>query len=114
MDAKEEQTWGMLTHLTALSGLIGVPTGHLVGPLIVWLIKKDESEVVDAQGKESLNFQISMTIYAVVAGILCFVLIGIPILIGLWIADIVLVIMASLKANNGEPFKYPGTIRFIK
>ena len=85
-----------------------------MGPLVVWLIKKSEHPFVDDQGKEALNFQISMTIYGIVAGLLIFVLIGIPLLIGLIVANLVLIIIAAVKASNGESFRYPCTIRFIK
>ena len=87
--------------------------GHIFGPLIVWLVKRGESSEIDAHGKESLNFQLSMLIYDVVAGILCIVLIGIPILILLWVANTVLVIVASLKASEGKLYRYPFTIRFL-
>lgn len=110
---KQDRTWGMLCHLTALSCWIGVPFGNIVGPLIVWLIKKDESPLVESEGKESINFQISITIYAIGAGILSFILIGIPLLIAIAVAQIVLVIVASVKVNNGEAYRYPFTIRFL-
>jgi uncharacterized protein len=110
----EARTWAMLTHLIALCGFIGVPFGHLIGPLIVWLVKKDQFPLVDDQGKESLNFQLSMTIYGIVAGILSFVVIGIPLLIALVLADIVLVIIASVAANQGQLYRYPITIKFLK
>lgn len=110
----EARTWAMLTHLIALCGFIGVPFGHLIGPLIIWLVKKDQFPLVDDQGKESLNFQLSMTIYGIVAGILSFVVIGIPLLIALVLADIVLVIIASVAANQGQLYRYPLTIRFLK
>ena len=110
---KQANTWGMLCHLTALSGFI-IPFGHVLGPLIVWLIKKDEFPFVDDQGKESLNFQISMTIYTFVAIILCFALVGFILAPALMIANIVFVILAGVKANTGEPYRYPCTIRFIK
>jgi uncharacterized Tic20 family protein len=113
-------TISMLCHLLSLSALVGVPFGHVVGPLIVWLMKKDEFPEVDAHGKESLNFQISISIYFIVVGIMTVVLsiiliglIGIPILIGMAIAWIVLVIVASVKANEGGFYKYPATIRFL-
>jgi uncharacterized protein len=109
----EARTWAMLTHLTALTGFIGIPFGHLIGPLIIWTIKKDQFPLVDDQGKESLNFQLSMTVYGIVAGILCFVLIGIPLLIALVIADIILVIIAGVAANQGQLYRYPFTIRFF-
>ena len=104
----------MLCHLTALSFLIGVPFGHILGPLIVWLIKKDEFSSVDDHFKESLNFQISMTIYAAIAGILTFIFIGFPLLAMIGVADVVLVIMATVKVNKGERYRYPCTIRLIK
>lgn len=110
---QQTRTWGMLCHLTALAGFIGVPFGHLLGPLVVYLIKKDEYPFVDDQGKESLNFQISMTIYGIVAGLLIFVLVGIPLLIGLVILDVVLVIIASVEASKGVVYRYPLTIRLI-
>ena len=103
----------MLCHASALLGLFFHFFGHLLGPLIVWLIKRDASAEIDANGKESLNFQISMLIYDIVAGILCIVLIGIPILIALWVLNTVFVIIASFKTSNGEFYRYPFTIRFL-
>ena len=76
-------------------------------------MKRGDSPEIDAHGKESLNFQLSMLIYDVVAGILCVILIGIPILILLWVANTVLVIVASLKASEGRFYRYPITIRFL-
>ncbi|MCF6177344.1 MAG: DUF4870 domain-containing protein [Victivallaceae bacterium] len=109
-----KKTWAMLCHLTALSFYVGVPFGNILGPLIIWLIKKDEMPTVDKHGKESLNFQISMTIYGLIASLLIFVFIGfllVPIVV---IAQIIFVVIASIKANNGEFYNYPLTIRFIK
>ena len=113
MNETQERTWALIAHLSALAGFI-VPFGHIIGPLVVWLIKKDESPFVDDQGKEAINFQISMTLYAVIAAILILVVIGIFLLIGIGILDIVLVIIAAVKANAGEKFRYPLTIRFIR
>ena len=114
IDPKDERMWGMFCHLAALVGLLGIPFGNILGPLVVWLIKKDEYPFVAQQGKESLNFQISVSIALVVAGLLSFILIGIPLFIGIAIADLVLVIIASVKVNNGEAYKYPLSIQFIK
>ena len=111
---KQEHTWGMLCHLTALSAYVGIPFGHIVGPLVIWLIKKDELSFVDDQGKESLNFQISMTIYGLIAAILCFVLIGFVLIFVIIVVDIVLVILATVNASKGQPYQYPFTIRLIK
>lgn len=111
---REARLWGMFCHLAALSVYIGVPFGNIIGPLVIWLIKKEEHPFVEEQGRESLNFQISMTIYFIVAGILVFVLIGILLLIALAILNLVFVIIASIRASNGEPYRYPLTIQFIK
>lgn len=104
----------MLCHLLALAGLVGIPFGNILGPLIIWLIKKDEFPLVNQEGKKSLNFQISMTIYAIVAIILCFILIGFLFLFAIVAAELILVIIASVKTHNGEDFKYPLTIQFLK
>jgi uncharacterized protein len=107
------RTWAVLCHASALLGVFFHFLGHIFGPLIVWLVKRGESPEIDAHGKESLNFQLSMLIYDVIAGILCVILIGIPILILLWVANTVLVIVASLKASEGQLYRYPFTIRFL-
>jgi len=108
----EERTWGMLCHITALAGYF-IPFGNILGPLIVWLVKKEESAFVDDQGKESLNFQLSATIYIIVAGILSLFLIGIPILIGLLIFHLVVIIIATVRSSEGTHYRYPLTIRFF-
>jgi uncharacterized Tic20 family protein len=107
------RTWTVLCHASALAGLFLHFLGHLLGPLIVWLVKRGDSPEIDAHGKESLNFQISMLIYDAIAAILCIVLIGIPILIALWVLNTVFVIIASVKASEGTLYRYPFTIRFI-
>src|SRR5438045_435368 len=111
--SSDVRTWCVLCHASALLGLFFHFLGHILGPLIVWLLKRGDSPEIDAYGKESLNFQISMLIYDAVAAILCIVLIGIPILIGLWRLNTVLVIIASVKAGQGQFYRYPFTIRFI-
>jgi uncharacterized protein len=108
------RTWCILCHASALLGLFFHFLGHIFGPLIVWLLKRGDAAEIDAHGKESLNFQLSMLIYDAVALILCFVLIGIPILLLLWLLNTVVVIVASIKASDGELYRYPLTIRFIK
>ncbi len=113
MQESQERTWGMLCHLSALAMFI-IPFGNIIGPLVIWLIKKDESSFVDDQGKESLNFQISITIYCLVSAMLILVIIGILLLIGLGVLTLVLIIVASVKSNAGEKFRYPLTIRLIQ
>jgi len=108
----EERNWAMGAHLSALLGLV-LPFGNVVGPLLVWLIKKDQSTLVDQEGKEALNFQISMTIYMMVSAILITVLIGFPMLFGFGIADLILVIIAAVKTSSGERYRYPITFRFL-
>jgi hypothetical protein len=111
--SNEERNWGMLAHILSLSGYIGIPFGNIIGPLVVYLMKKDQSAFVADQARESLNFQISMTIYAIIAGILIFVLIGLALLAVLWVAGLVLTIMAAIKASSGVAYRYPLTIRLI-
>ncbi len=113
MEQQEERNWGMFCHLAALAGFI-IPFGNVIGPLVLWLIKKDESQFVNDQGKESVNFQISFSIYAVIAAVLIIVVIGIVLLIALGVGMLILVIVAAIKASNGEHYRYPMSIRFIK
>lgn len=108
----ESRMWAMLAHLSALSGFV-IPFGNIIGPLVIWLVKRDEMSFVNDQAKEALNFNISMTIYMVVAGVLVFVLIGIPLLIVLGIAWLVLAILAAVKANEGTAYRYPLTLRLV-
>jgi hypothetical protein len=121
--------WEVMCHLVSVIGMFGylgmIPFGNIVAPLVVWLLKRNESLGVDAHGKESLNFHISWTLYwiisiAVVVA-LCFVLVGlllIPLLVvvgaGGWFTMLVLTIIASVKASNGQLYRYPLTIRFLK
>ena len=111
---KSAVTWATLCHVGALSLYLGIPFGHIIVPLVIWLIKKNEFPFVDEQGRESLNFQISMTIYALIAGLLAFALIGFVILPVLVVAHVGLIIVAIVKTNKGESYRYPLTIRIIK
>ncbi len=109
----DEQTFSMLCHLSALAGYI-IPFAHIIGPLIVWQTKKTIYPEVDRQGKEALNFQISITLWAIVSAIFVIIVIGLFALIALGVLHLVLTIVASVKSNNGERFKYPLTIDFIR
>ena len=113
MNEKQERTWAMFCHLSALVGYF-FPFGNIIAPLIIWQIKKSESEFVDDQGKESVNFQITMSIVALVAIPLVFVIIGALLLVALAVFELVMVIIATIKANEGERYRYPISIRFIK
>ena len=114
---KDERTWAMLAHLSGFAMyLTGI--GHILGPLIVWLLKRDGSPFIDDQGKEALNFNITYSIYVIIAVICAITIIGlvvaIPMFFVLPILHIVFMIVAGIKANEGVAFRYPATIRFIK
>ena len=109
---KDENMWGMLCHLSALAGVV-IPFGNIIAPLIIWILKKEEFPFVDDQGKESLNFQISITIYFIIGIILVFVAIGVVILPLIGLFALIMVIVASIKANDGVKYRYPLTIRII-
>src|ERR1700710_2984477 len=98
--SKEQRLWAMAAHLSAFAYYFSL-IGHIVGPLIVWLSKRDGNPFVDDQAKEALNFQISVTIYGIAAVIMCFTLIfavvGIPILIGLHVFQVICIIIAAVK-----------------
>jgi len=119
--SKDERTWGMLSHLSALVGYFVVPFGNIIAPLIIWLVKKDQSQFVADQAKEALNFQISLFLYAIVGTIvgliLTLVLVGFFLLFALWgalyIGGIVLTIVAAIRANEGQAYRYPLTIRLV-
>jgi uncharacterized Tic20 family protein len=108
-----DRTLDALCHLLALAGLVGIPFGNVLGPLILWIVKKDEIPSVDFHGKESVNFQISMTIYTIAAGLSIFLVVGFVLLPAVLIVNLVFVIIAGIKASQGEPYRYPLSIRFI-
>ena len=112
--SKDVRNWAMLCHLSALVGLLGNGIGFFLGPLIVWLIKKEEHPFINDQGKEAVNFQITMFIAFMIALVLSFVLIGIPLLLALGVLEIVFPIIAAIQASNGTNYRYPLAIRFIK
>ena len=130
----QERTWAMLCHLSALSGMLGVPMGQLLGPVIVWLIKKDEFEAVDRHGRDVINFQLSFTLYSLGVLVLLAILAGLvwwsggleempmffPVLavmgvVGLlWAFALICTILASIRAYEGGEFRYPFAIRFLR
>jgi uncharacterized Tic20 family protein len=111
---KDERMWAMLCHLITLSGLV-IPFGNIIGPLVIWLIKREEYGLVNDQGKEALNFQITMLIGMLICIPLFFLFcIGWVLAILLTIFDLVFTIIAAIKANEGVCYRYPMCIRFIK
>ena len=130
---KDARTWATICHLSALIMLVGVPLGNILGPLVVWLAKRQEYEFVDDQGKEALNFQITFTFVEIALFILIFLLVFaaplrndsfaffpvvfLPVMLimmGLFVLNIGLVIMAAIRSNEGTPYRYPFTLRIIK
>ena len=112
--SETDRSWCFGLHLSGLAGIIfGWALAHIIAPLIIWLIKRADSPVIDATGKEVLNFQISYSIYLAVAGLLCFVFIGFLLFPVLFVAWLTLIIVAAVKTSNGEVYRYPGIIRFF-
>ena len=110
--SSDERMWAMFCHLSALSGFV-IPFGNVIAPLIIWILKKEEYPLVNDQGKEAINFQISMTIYIIASVILIIIVIGIPLLIMLGLFELIMIVIASIKANEGVNYRYPFTIRFL-
>jgi hypothetical protein len=116
--SRDARMWAMICHLAGFAFLLPVVPGigSVIGPLIAWLIKKDQYPFVDEQGKEAVNFQITMLIYGIVAALSMLICIGVVLLPAVAIVDIVLIIIAAIKANDGYHYRYPYPliIRFIK
>ncbi|MHC4242379.1 MAG: DUF4870 domain-containing protein [Planctomycetota bacterium] len=111
---KDARMWAMICHLSGLAGIILPTAGNIVVPLIIWQIKKDNNPFIDEQGKEAVNFQISMSIYLIASIILCFICVGAFLVVATIIVFFVFMLIAAVKANNGYHYRYPLTIRFIK
>ena len=109
----EERQFAMFAHLSALIGLV-IPFGSVLGPLVLWLIKKDTMPFVDDQGKEALNFQITVAIAMIISAVLMLVVIGFLLMIAVGLAALVLTIIAGVKANEGVAYRYPFTLRLVK
>jgi uncharacterized Tic20 family protein len=122
ISSADERMWAMAAHLSSLVMLVGIPS--LIGPLVVWLVKRDQSAFVDDHGKEALNFNISVLLYGIVGVILTVILAVVTLGIGLLVLVplglllglgwVVVTVIAAVKANNGEAYRYPLTIRFVR
>ena len=110
--SETERNWAMFCHLSAFAGFF-FPFGGIIGPLVCWLTRRDESVWIYINGRNSLNFQLSMLLYIVLALPLCFIIIGFPIVALLGTIKVICIVIASVKASKGEPFKYPLVIPFI-
>lgn len=110
--SNDERNIGILCHLGALAGY-GFPFANVAVPLILWWIRKDDSEFIADNARESLNFQISICIYGIPCVLLMLVLIGFLMFFALVLFQIVCVVIAALAAHKGEVYRYPLTIRFV-
>jgi uncharacterized Tic20 family protein len=118
-EEKHARTWAMLCHLSALAGCFLPYFAHLLAPLTVWLLKRNDHPLIDTHGRESLNFQISMLIYSAVGTALLFVsVIGIlliaPFLLFLYVVNIIAVVLAAIRASEGRAVRYPLTLRLLQ
>ncbi len=111
--AQNARNWATVAHLAAFAGLLLPAFGNVIGPLVVWLLKKDDMPLVDDQGKEAVNFQITMTIGFAICVPLILVFIGIPLMYLLFMYNLVFVIVAAIKANEGVRYRYPFALRLI-
>lgn len=111
--SQEARQWAMFCHFAAFLGFV-IPFGNLIGPLIIWQIKKDVDPFVDAQGKEALNFQISVCIALMISAVLMLVLVGFMLASLVAIVGFVLAVIAGIKANEGQAYRYPFSWRLIK
>lgn len=107
--AEQERTWAMLMHFALLLNILGA-----IGAIVIWQVKKKDLPGIEPHGKNSVNWILSELIYAAISGLLCMILIGFPMLLVLGILGIVFPIMAGVKANNGQVWKYPLSIQFLK
>ncbi|HVO47141.1 MAG TPA: DUF4870 domain-containing protein [Steroidobacteraceae bacterium] len=111
---QDERTWGMLAHLAAFTGLLVPVVGNIAGPLVVWLAKRERSAFISAQGREALNFNITVVLGMLVCGILAFVLIGLLLGLVLFVYWLVATLVAGIKAGEGVRYRYPVAFRFVK
>ncbi|SMF22023.1 hypothetical protein SAMN02745866_01380 [Alteromonadaceae bacterium Bs31] len=109
----EEKTFLMLMHLSQLTGYI-LPGAGLVLPIVMWATNKDAFPEVDRHGKNIFNWMISMLIYFVVCMVLMFIFIGLIALVALMIVNLIFIILAAVKANDGQLWPYPLSIKFFK
>ena len=108
-----ENSYIALMHVSQFAGII-IPGLGFILPVILWAMNKENNAKVNAVGKHILNFMLSMLIYYAVSGVLCCIVVGLPMLIALGIMQIVFIIIATIKATNGETWRYPLTIDFLK
>ena len=111
--SQEDRNWGLFAHLSALSGLV-IPFGSVLGPLIIYLVKKDQSAFATDCAKEALNFNITILFAAIVCAVLWLVFVGILLSVVLFFGWLILTIVAAVRASEGITYRYPATIRLVK
>ena len=111
---ENERTWGMLAHLSAFVGLVIPLVGSVLGPLAVWLARRDQSAFVALHAKEAINFNITVALAAVVCALLMLVFVGFLLGTALFVAWLVMTLVAAIKASEGETYRYPFSLRFIR
>jgi len=112
--SQEARKWAMFCHFAGFFWFLVPMVGNVVGPLIVWQIKKDLDPFIDEQGKEAVNFQITVTLAFLVCGVLAWVLIGFPLMLLVGLGALVLTIIAGIKANEGQAYRYPFCLRLLR
>ncbi len=114
--AQEQETrqWALFLHLSVLAGTFPLPVVGWLAPILIWQLKKADLPGLDVHGKNAVNWIISDFIYSAISLVLCFAIIGLPLLIALWIVGVIFPVIAAVKANEGEVWKYPLAITFLK
>jgi uncharacterized Tic20 family protein len=114
MDNEQQvRQWAMFCHLAGLAGFL-LPFGNVLGPLVLWLVKKDEHPFIDDQGKEALNFQLTVLFASLVCFVLMLVLIGFLLFAALSVVWVVFMVIAANQANLGQAYRYPCILRLVK
>jgi uncharacterized Tic20 family protein len=114
LSQQDARMWATVAHLAGFLMYTAIPFASILGPLVVWMLKRQQSAYVDDQGKEAVNFQISMALYAILLVPTVCIGIGVFLLPALGVVHVILMVIAALKANAGENYRYPLTIRFVK
>jgi uncharacterized Tic20 family protein len=114
LDERDARRWATICHVSALVGFLANGIGFVLAPLVIWLIKRNDHPYIDEQGKEAVNFQITMFLAALISIPLCLVVIGVFLLIIIAVMLLVFPIIAGIRTSEGEHYLYPLAIRFIK
>ncbi len=114
---RDAKMWATLCHLAGFLSFVGIPFAGVIGPLAIWLVKREEHPLIDENGREALNFQLSLVVYSIIGFLLCVtvigMVIGIPLLLALFVIEIILLAVGAYKTSQGEEWRYPLTIRML-